>query len=252
MARLTGKVALITGGARGIGKQIALTFAHEGADIVIGDVLDMEETGQEIKSLGRKAITVSTDVSNRDQVHNLVDTAIKGFNKIDILVNNAGVIRHATLFKDNADDWDTVLSINLKGNFLCTQAVAIHMKERSYGKIINMASIGGITVALRGNASYAASKAGVIQITRIYSQELGRYGINVNAIAPGLVLTDMAHFRKTEEKVEQDIQTYKEKVALSRIGTTQDIANLALFLASDESSFITGQVIVADGGWFAK
>jgi len=246
MGKLAQKVAVITGGARGIGKQIALTFASEGADIVIGDIIEMEAAAQDIKDLGREVITVKTDVTHKEAVRNLIDSAIDNFNKVDILVNNAGIVRHAPLLEMAEEEWNAVIDVNLKGVFLCTQAVAKHMVERQYGKIINIASIAGLN-AVYVSANYCVSKAGVIQLTKVCARELGPYGINVNAIAPGAVITDMTYTR-TPAEAERFIEERRNWAVLGRIGTAQDMANLALFLASDQSSFITGQVIAADGG----
>jgi 3-oxoacyl-[acyl-carrier protein] reductase len=251
MKRLQSKVAIVTGGGRGIGKQIALTFAQEGADIVIGDITEMETAAKEIRATGQKVITVTTDVSNKLQARNLISTAIREFNRVDILVNNAGIIRNGPFLKLSEDEWDTVLDVNLKGTFLCTQECARYMTDKKYGKIINMASVAGTNVILAGQASYAASKAAIVQFTRICARELGPYGINVNVMAPGTVLSDLTYTRRTAEQVERGIQRNKNMVALGRLGEKQDISNLALFLASDESSYISGQVINADGGWFA-
>jgi len=244
MGKLDQKVAVITGGARGIGKQIALTLANEGADIVLGDVLEMEAAAQELKDLGRKVITVKTDVSKKEEVKNLVDTAIDNFKKVDILVNNAGIQRHASFLQMSEENWDAVINVNLKGVFLCTQAAAKYMIERKYGKIVNIASIAGLS-AHTSPVNYGASKAGVIGLTRACARDLAPYGINVNAIAPGVVVTDLTYMR---EEPERFIEEMSKKAALGRTGSAQDIANLALFLASDESSFITGQVIASDGG----
>jgi len=244
MGELDQKVAVITGGARGIGKQIALTLANEGADIVLGDVLEMEAAAQELKDLGRKVITVKTDVSKKAEAKNLLDTAIDNFKKVDILVNNAGIQRHASFLQMSEENWDAVINVNLKGVFLCTQAAAKYMIERKYGKIVNIASIAGLS-AHTSPVNYGASKAGVIGLTRACARDLAPYGINVNAIAPGVVVTDLTYMR---EEPERFIEEMSKKAALGRTGSAQDIANLALFLASDESSFITGQVIASDGG----
>jgi len=248
VGKLEKKVAVITGAARGIGKQIALTFASEGADIVIGDIITMETAAQEIRSLGRKVVTVKVDVSSKQQVKNLFDTAIDNFKKVDILVNNAGIVRYASILDMSEEDWDIVLEVNLKGVFLCSQAVAGYMIQQKYGRIINIASIAGINSIPQGLTSYATSKAGVIQLTKVCAIELGPYGINVNAIAPGIVITDGLYAGRTQVETELFIKERVNLTVLDRVGTTQDIANSSLFLASDESSFITGQVIAVDGG----
>ncbi len=247
MEKLAQKVAVITGGARGIGKQIALTFAGEGADIVIGDIIEMETVAQDIKSLGREVITIKTDVTSKAEVQNLIHTAVNNFNKVDILVNNAGITRRASFMELTEDDWNAVIDVNLKGAFLCIQAAAEHMIKRKYGKIINIASVAGLN-AVYVSANYCVSKAGFIQLAIVCARELGPYGINVNAIAPGVVLTDIVYYQRTQAEVERYVEDREKWAVLGRVGTVEDIANVALFLASDESSFITGQVIAADGG----
>lgn len=250
MGKLDKKVAVITGGARGIGRQIALTFAGEGADIVVGDVIAMEAVVNEIRNLGRKAIAVKTDVTQKDEVENLLNTAIASFKKVDILVNNAGVPGRGSLLEMTEDEWDIVFGVNLRGVFFCTQAAAKHMIKRKYGKIVNIASIAGIENAFfpKVAVNYAVSKAGVMRLTRICSKELAPYGVNVNAIAPGFVETDLTHSRRSPEEAKLFIEQELKQTPLGRAGTPQDIANLALFLASEDSSFITGQIIAADGG----
>jgi len=250
MGKLDKKVAIITGGARGIGRQIAVTFAREGADIIIADVLEMEPVAREIEEMGRQAITVKTDISKKEEVANLVEKTIAHFGQVDILVNNAGVTRRATLLEMTEEDWNRVLDVNLKGIFLCTQAVAKHMVDRRYGKIVNLASIAGLVGASLPwiAVNYAVSKAGVIRLTKSCSKELGPYGINVNAIAPGLVLTEI-HFTSRSAEEAQGFRDEEVKaMPMGRAGTPQDIANIALFLSSDDASLITGQTIVADGG----
>lgn len=244
MGKLDQKVAVITGGARGIGKQIALTLASEGADIVIDDVLEMDAVAGEIKSLGRRAVAVKADVARKEQVEKLIGTAIDNFKKIDILVNNAGITRHASLLEMTEQDWDAVIEVDLKGVFLCTQAAAKYMIERRYGKIVNIASMAGLS-AHTSSVNYGAAKAAVIGLTRVCARELAPYGINVNAVAPGVIVTELTYMRKDPE---QFLENARQKAALHRVGATQDIANVVLFLASDESSFITGQVIASDGG----
>ncbi|MFB3883851.1 MAG: SDR family NAD(P)-dependent oxidoreductase [Thermodesulfobacteriota bacterium] len=250
MGKLDKRVAIITGGARGMGKQMALTFAKEGADIVIGDVIEMESTAQEVRRLGRGVITVRADVTKKAEVENLAGAAIKKFKKIDVLVNNAGIMRSARMVEMREEDWDAVLDVNLKGVFLCTQAVARHMIEQKYGKIINMASMAGVGSSSPGQTSYATSKAGVIQFTKVCALELGPYGINVNAIAPGVVKTEILYSQKSPEEVNRFISERAKQAALGRVGTPEDIANIALFLASEDSSFITGHVVAANGGRF--
>lgn len=248
MEKLTGKVAVITGGARGIGKQMALTLAREGADIVIADLIDMSQAAAEVKNLGRKALTVKTDVTKKEQVENLFATTIENFKQVDILVNDAGISRQGSVLELSEDDWDIVLAVNLKGVFLCSQAAARRMIERKYGKIVNIASVSALSSRTYAAANYQCSKAGVIQLTRACAREFGPYGINVNAIAPGLVHTDITSSGRSEEVVQRMLDETKKATPLGRLALPQDMANLALFLASDDSSFITGQVIAVDGG----
>ena len=245
--RLQDKVAVVTGAGRGIGEGIALRFAEEGARVVVNDVneADGNRTMEIIKNKGGQAIVVIGSVTVRDLVQKMVAMAIKEFGTVDILVNNAGIIRDAMLHKMTDEHWDPVIDVNLKGVFLCTQYAARVMREKGYGKIINLSS-----TMWRGNPgqlNYSAAKAGVIGITKTAAKELAPRGINVNAIAPGLILTDMLKSMPSAifERMQKNLADF---VPLNRLGSPQDIANLALFLASDESSYITGQVIYCDGG----
>lgn len=243
--RLKDKVAMVTGGASGIGQGISLRMAEEGADIVAIDLNEqgLEETATQIRALGRKALTWKVDVTIREEVERAVEEAIRACGQIDILVNNAGVEWSAVLVKMSDECWDKVLNINLKAVFTCTQAVARRMAERRYGKIINISSVAGKT-AIFGGANYCAAKAGVIGLTRVSALELAKKGINVNAICPGPIDTPM--FRGLPEKNRQQMIDTLPK---GRVGKPRDIANLALFLASDEADYITGQAINCDGGW---
>lgn len=245
--RLKDKVAIVTGSGRGIGEGIALRFAEEGAKIVVNDIneADALRTVEKIKELGRQAVAVIGSVASREIAQKMVDTAVKEFGTVDILVNNAGIIRDAMLHKMTDEQWDQVIEVNLKGVFLCTQCAARVMREKGYGKIINISS-----TSWRGNPgqlNYSATKAGVIGMTKTAAKELAPKGINVNVIAPGMIWTDMIKSMPPAiiEKMEKGLPFI---VPLNRKGTPQDVANLALFLASDESSFITGQLIHCDGG----
>jgi len=245
--RLRGKVALVTGAGRGIGEGIAVRFAEEGAKVVVNDINegDAVRTAKEINSRGGEAITVIGSVAVRTMAQRMVDTAVQGFGTLDILVNNAGILRDAALHKMTDEQWDQVVEINVKGVFLCTQFAARVMREKGYGKIINLSS-----VMWRGNPgqlNYSASKAAVIGLTKTAAKELGPKGINVNAMAPGLIWTDMLQ-SMPREKWERLEKALPSIIPLNRTGTIRDVANLALFLASEESSYITGQVIYCDGG----
>jgi NAD(P)-dependent dehydrogenase (short-subunit alcohol dehydrogenase family) len=245
--RLQGKVAIVTGAGRGIGEGIALRFAEEGARVVVNDIseADGKRTWEAIRNKDGQAVAVIGSVTVREIVQKMVDTAVKNFGTIDILVNNAGIIRDAALHKMSEEQWDQVIEVNLKGVFLCTQCASRVMREKGYGKIINFSSI-----AWRGNPgqlNYSATKAGVIGITRTAAKELAPKGINVNCIAPGFIWTDM--LKSTPSAILERIQkNLPSIIPLNRFGSPRDIADLALFLASDESSYITGQVIYCDGG----
>lgn len=242
--RLEGKVAVITGSARGIGYTIAELFAREGANIVLSDVNEvaLKEAQAKIAALGVGALGVKVDVTNESQVEELFKKTVDKFGKIDILVNNAGITKDGLLIRMSEADWDSVLSVNLKGAFLCTRAAAkVMMKQRS-GKIVNMASIIGIT-GNPGQANYSASKGGLIAFTKTAAKELAPRNINVNAIAPGFIKTEMTD--KLPETIKKAMQ---EKIPLNRFGETTDVARAALFLASEDSGYITGCTIQVDGG----
>ena len=243
---LSEKVALITGSARGIGKAIALELANHGANIVINDILienEINKTLEEIKQSTNKAIGIRADITKLDEVESMVKEIINKFGKIDILVNNAGIVRDSLLIRMKEEDWDTVININLKGTFNCSKTVAKYMmREKKGGKIVNISSVIGL-VGNIGQANYAASKAGIIGLTKSMAKELALRNINVNAIAPGFVETDMT--KKLPEKVRQELQ---QQIPLKRLGIVEDVAKAVYFLVSDASNYITGQVINVDGG----
>ena len=251
MGKLDQRVAIVTGGGTGIGHSIALEFAKEGADVVVCSrkMANLEKVAEEIKALGRRSLAIAADVSVKKQVQNMVKQTVNELGKVDILVNNAGILRIATILETTEQDWGEVIDINLKGVFLCTQAVAKQMIAQKYGKIINISSICGRGGALGDGPSYCVSKAGVIQLTQNAAFELGPYGINVNCIAPGLIITPMARSeKKTPEEFEQYIKERSEAAVLRRVGDPDDIATVAVFLASEAASFISGQTIPVDGG----
>ncbi len=246
--RLKDKKAIITGGGRGIGRAVALAFAKEGADILINyqsNEKAAKEVVDSIRTFGRKTFSVKADVSNYQQVQEMVQQAINEFGRIDILVNNAGVSQPALLLNMTEDVWDRIIDIHLKGTFNCTQAVARHMKDKKSGKIINVISTAGLFGTV-GQINYASAKAGIIGFTKSASRELGRYGINVNAICPGVTATDMTNKIRTDEKLKE---IYLSRIQLGRFAEPEEIAPAFVFLASDEASYITGHILCVDGGY---
>jgi 3-oxoacyl-[acyl-carrier protein] reductase len=240
----SGKTALVTGSARGIGKAIAARLAAGGAKIVISDVLAelAESTANEFIAKGYSALAVAGDVTKADDVAGIMDKTIAQFKSLDILVNNAGITRDTLLVRMSEEDWDRVLNINLKGAFIVTQAAAkIMMKQRS-GRIINISSVVGM-MGNAGQANYAASKAGLIGLTKSAAKELAGRGITVNAVAPGYIATDM-----TENLPEAAREAFLNNIPLKRPGTPEDIAGVVAFLASTDAAYITGQVIGVNGG----
>jgi len=245
--RLKDKVAIVTGSGRGIGEGIVLRFAEEGAKIIVNDVNedDAKNVVDQVKAKGGQAVVVIGSVSDRATVQKMVDTAVKEFGTLDIIVNNAGITRDSILHKMTDDQWSAVIDVNLTGVYLGIQCAARIMREKGYGKIINISSTSALGNV--GQLNYSASKAGVIGMTKTAAKELGAKGVNVNAIAPGMIWTDMMKNMPPETLKQMDMML-PFIVPLNRKGSPQDISNLALFLASDESSFITGQIIFCDGG----
>ena len=241
---LLGQVAIVTGSARGIGKAIALALARRGADVVITDIDEAvsRATSKEIEGLGRRSLAIRCDVSQKADVESLVKTTLGTLGGLDIFVNNAGITRDTLLMRMSEEQWDQVLDINLKGTFFGCQVAGKAMMKARRGRIVNLASIMGL-VGNVGQANYAASKGGVIALTRSAAKELAARNINVNAIAPGFIETEM-----TRELPEKSRQQFLDIVPLKRVGTPEDVAHLVCFLCSEESSYITGQVIVIDGG----
>jgi 3-oxoacyl-[acyl-carrier protein] reductase len=241
----TGKVALVTGSGRGIGKAIAMKLAETGAMLVINDVGDSapaEQTVAAIKNLNRQAIVVMADVSSSADVTKMVETAIATYGKVDILVNNAGITRDQLTMRMTDEEWDKVLAIDLKSVFLCTRAVLRPMLKQRSGRIISMSSVVGI-IGNTGQANYAAAKAGIIGFTKTIAKEVASRGITVNAVAPGFIDTPMTQTLPAERK-----QALLANIPLGYLGTPRDIAETVAFLASEEARYITGQVITVDGG----
>ncbi len=245
MKLLEGKTAVITGASRGIGKAIALKYASEGADIAITDIVDNEdfaETVRNIEAFGVKAKGYISDASKFEASESVIDQIVADFGKIDILVNNAGITRDTLLMRMTEQQWDLVLMVNLKSVFNLTKAAIKPMMKQRGGSIINMSSVVGVT-GNAGQSNYSASKAGIIGFTKSVAKELGSRNVRCNAIAPGFILTDMTD--KLPEDVKND---WIEKIPLRRGGTAEDVANIALFLASDLSSYVSGQVVNVCGG----
>ena len=242
---LKGKTALVTGSGRGLGKAIAQKLAAMGANIVLNDVAfsdSVDQTAEEFKASGYNCVVTKGDVRSAEDVEDMVKKAVEAFGTLDILVNNAGITKDTLIIKMSEKDWDDVLDINLKGAFLCTKAAAkIMMKQRS-GKIINIASVAGV-MGNPGQANYSSSKAGLIGLTKSTAKELASRSITCNAVAPGLILSKM-----TENLPEKVKENYLNNIPLGRFGTSEDVANVVGFLASDDSNYVTGQVIHIDGG----
>ena len=243
--RLEGKVALVTGASRGIGREIALELAREGASVAVnyaGSEAKALEVVDEIKAIGRDAFAIQADVSNSESVNEMTKETIERFGKLDILVNNAGITKDNLLMRMKESEWDDVININLKGVFLCTKAVTRQMMKQRSGRIINISSIVGVS-GNPGQANYVAAKSGVIGLTKTSAKELSSRGINVNAVAPGFITTDMT------DKLNEEVKTEMLKqIPLARFGEPKDIARTVVFLASEDSAYMTGQTLHVDGG----
>lgn len=238
--RLEGQVAIVTGGGGGIGKATCLAFAREGADIVIPEVniANAEAAASEIQALGRKCEVIETDVSNGDSVRKMVNQTLNEFGRIDILVNNAGIFSYTRIDACTEEEWDRMMAVNLKGPFLCSQAVMETMKAQRSGRIINLGSLAGQVGGIVASAPYSASKAGVMCLTKSLARVLGEYGITVNSIAPGIAATEMA-------KNHPDMRA---QIPLGRVADASEVASAILFLASDEGRYLTGATLDVNGG----
>lgn len=238
--RLEGQVAIVTGGGGGIGKATCLAFAREGADIVIPEVniANAEAAASEIQALGRKCEVIETDVSNGDSVRKMVNQTLNEFGRIDILVNNAGIFSYTRIDACTEEEWDRMMAVNLKGPFLCSQAVMETMKAQRSGRIINLGSLAGQVGGIVASAPYSASKAGVMCLTKSLARVLGEYGITVNSIAPGIAATEMA-------KNHPDM---RDQIPLGRVADASEVASAILFLASDEGRYLTGATLDVNGG----
>lgn len=246
--RLKDKIALVTGSSRGVGKAVALGVAQEGAKVVINYTSNETAANQvvdAVQAMGSKAIAVKADVAQKTEAEALVRATVETFGKIDILVNNAGFTRPALLLKMTEDQWDQVVDIHLKGAFLCSQAAGVHMAEQKSGKIINVMSVAGL-VGTVGQINYSAAKGGILSMTKSIARELARYNVCCNVISLGIVATDMTEKIRTDEKL-RDI--YMNRILLKRFAEPDDISPAFVFLASDESNYITGQLLCVDGGY---
>lgn len=246
--RLKGKVGVVTGSSRGIGRAIAIKFAKEGAAVVVNSrkKASAQKVVDEIKKTGGKAIAVAGDVSKAETAKKLVDAAVKKFGSLDVFVNNAGVVSYSNFVDLKEKEWDSLMDVDLKGVFLCSQAAARQMiKQGNGGKIINISSIAGF-IGFHDLPHYCAAKAGVIELTKQMALELALHRINVNSIGPGAIQTEMTKELEGDPKAIEQILT---RIPLGRLGQPEEIANVAVFLASDEASYITGVTIFVDGGW---
>ena len=241
---LSKRVAIVTGSGQGIGREIAMTLAEHGASVVISDIntTSANEVAAEIVARNGESIAITADVTVQEEVASLVDQTVSSFGQIDILVNNAGITRDTLLLRMSSTDWDQVLAINLKGAFLCTQAVVRHMLKQRWGRIINIASVVGL-IGNAGQANYAAAKAGLIGLTKTTAREVAARGVTANAIAPGFIDTGMT--RKLSDNAKQE---FLRQIPLGYAGLPKDVANAVAFLASEEARYITGHVLNVDGG----
>ena len=246
--KLDSKVALVTGSSRGVGKAVALGFAKDGADVVVNYTSNQKAADNvvsEIESMGRKAIAVKADVAVLSDVNDLVNAGVDTFGKLDILVNNAGFTRPAMMVKMSEEQWDQVVDIHLKGAFLCSQAAARHMKAQNSGKIINVTSVAGL-VGTVGQINYSAAKGGIISMTKSIAREMARYSVCANVISLGIVATDMTEKIRSDEKLKE---IYMNRILLKRFAEPDDISPAFVFLGSDDSNYITGQLLCVDGGY---
>ncbi len=246
--RLQGKIALVTGSSRGVGRAVALAFAREGAKVVVNYALNKDAADKVVEAIhaaGSESVAIRADVANKPEVETLVGNTIEAFGKIDILVNNAGFTKPALMLKMTEDQWDQVVDIHLKGAFLCSQTAGRHMKGQNYGKIINVTSVAGL-VGTVGQINYSAAKGGVISMTKSTARELARYNVCVNAISLGIVATDMTEKIRTDERLKE---IYMNRILMKRFAEANDISPAFVFLASDESNYITGQILCVDGGY---
>lgn len=244
---LTDKVAIVTGGSRGLGLSMAKALAEAGASVLVADILDTSDAVEELKKYTDTALGVDVDVTDRASVRSMVDTAREELGGVDVLVNNAGILRASPAEDLEESDWKEVLDVNLNGQYNCAQVAGEVMIEQNFGRIINIASVAGLQ-AFSESASYNASKGGVVMLTRSLAEEWGEYNVNVNAICPGSFETAMTDDMLEDESFRKMIEA---RVPLQRVGKPRELAGTAIYLASEASSYVTGETIVVDGGWTA-
>jgi 3-oxoacyl-[acyl-carrier protein] reductase len=246
--KLKDKIALVTGSSRGVGRAVALGYAEEGAKVVVNYTSNQkaaDEVVQAILDMGSDAIAVKADVAQKSEAENLVSAAVEKFGRLDILVNNAGFTRPSLMLKMTEDQWDQVVDIHLKGAFLCAQTAGLRMKEQKSGKIINVMSVAGL-VGTVGQINYSAAKGGLLSMTKSIARELARYNVCSNVISLGIVATDMTEKIRSDEKLKE---IYMNRILLKRFAEPKDISPAFVFLASDDSNYITGQLLCVDGGY---
>jgi 3-oxoacyl-[acyl-carrier protein] reductase len=246
--KLAGKAAVVTGSSRGVGRNVAIAFAKEGADVLVNYTSSegpAQELVEAIRAMGRKSVAVRADVASKAEVEGMMAAAKEKFGRLDILVNNAGFTRPAMLHKMTEDEWDAVVDAHLKGPFLCTQAATKYFKEQNYGKVINVSSVAGI-VGTVGQVNYAAAKGGILSFTKSVARELARYNVCANVISLGIVETDMTEKIRSDEKL---TEIYMNRILLKRFARADDISPAFVFFASNESDYITGQLLCVDGGY---
>jgi 3-oxoacyl-[acyl-carrier protein] reductase len=246
--KLAGRAAVVTGSSRGVGRNVALAFAKEGADVLINYTSSEGPASQlvdEIKKLGRRSVAVKADVATKAEVENMMSVAKQEFGRLDILVNNAGFTRPAMLTKMTEEQWDAVVDAHLKGPFLCVQAASKYFQEQQYGKVINVSSVAGL-VGTVGQVNYSAAKGGILSLTKSVARELARYNVCANVISLGIVETDMTEKIRNDEKLRE---IYMNRILMKRFGTAENITPAFVFLASTDSDYITGQILCVDGGY---
>lgn len=246
--KLAGRAAVVTGSSRGVGRNVALAFAKEGADVLINYTSSegpATELVEEIKKLGRRSVAVKADVATKAEVENMMIVAKQEFGRLDILVNNAGFTRPAMLTKMTEEQWDAVVDAHLKGPFLCVQAASKYFQEQQYGKVINVSSVAGL-VGTVGQVNYSAAKGGILSFTKSVARELARYNVCANVISLGIVETDMTEKIRNDEKLRE---IYMNRILMKRFGTAENITPAFVFLASTDSDYITGQILCVDGGY---